>query len=142
MNFSDLLKTGSSLNPKATGRFICWFWNKYRKGCFALFSFMVILLGAYLWYHDLYQSDWSSEKIRQFNSSQNKEIEFKEKEFQRVLSEIERRKGIYDKTSDSVKDIFKPYTGEETEERLPGNSSSVPASVPANSGNSGSRGTF
>ncbi len=139
MSFNDLLKSNSLKN---IGKFFRHFWDKYRKACFIFFSLAVMLFGFYLWYKYLYQSDWSNEEKSQYISSKNKEVEFKDQEFKKVLQGIEVRRAAYEKPSELAKDIFKPYEGEEKPEEQTV-SPSVPAQSPASkSSNSATKGTF
>lgn len=113
MIIENILKLSRNLgNPKNIGKFFCDFWNNRNKLVFIIFSLIILLIGGYFWYGNIYRSGWNGEKKLQYKNAQNKEILFRENEFDAVVEEIRRKKQVYEGTSKSVKDIFEPYAGE------------------------------
>lgn len=83
-------------------------WNKYYKLVLFIFFLAVFSWGAYLWYWYLYKFSWSSEKINQYITLHDQEVKFKEGDFRKVISEIDRRKNAYNESTKSVRDILGP----------------------------------
>jgi preprotein translocase subunit SecG len=117
MNIVNFLKfKKQSFTPDNLGKSLSDFWDKHSGILFFLFSLITILLGVYLWYQNIYQSEWNSEKKNQYKSSQNKEVNFKENDFKNAIKEIERKKENYNSKLKLDKDIFIPYSAEKKEE--------------------------
>jgi hypothetical protein len=89
------------------------FWDRYSKVFFLLFSISIFSWGVYFWFQITYRSDWSSEQKKQYQNSQNKEIELKEQQFKKVIEEFERKKEIYSTSIQANKDIFASYLAED-----------------------------
>ncbi|MDO8529570.1 MAG: hypothetical protein Q7S18_02795 [bacterium] len=113
-------------NPRKIGKFCCVFWSNYSKLVFIIFSVAILLAGGYLWYKNIYQSEWSDEKKRQHKNAQNKEVIFKEKEFDDVFEEIKRKNKVYEGASKPVKDIFEPYAGDKKSSAASNNAITTP----------------
>ena len=89
------------------------FWNNHYLTLFSLFSLIVLLVGMYIWYLNLYKSDWSAERKKEYNNSQSRQVKLKEQEFKEIISGIDGKKRKYDEPVEQIKDIFVPYAGEE-----------------------------
>lgn len=116
MIIENILKLSKNLcGAKNFGRLLCAFWNSHNKLIFAIFSAVILLVGGYLWYGNIYRSGWNSEKKLQYKNAQNQEVIFKEKEFDEVIDEINRKQKAYGGISKPSKDIFKPYAEDKKE---------------------------
>jgi hypothetical protein len=102
------MKKISDINFKELGNKISLLWNKYYKLVLVIFFLIISLWGAYSWRWYLYKFKWDSEKINQYISSHDQEVKFKEENFKKVISEIERRKNAYSESAKSVKDVMGP----------------------------------
>jgi hypothetical protein len=97
---------------KGIGKQCSDIWSCHSKLLFSLFSLVILASGIYLWYQSLYRSEWSNSEKKQYIDSQSKQTELDEQGFKNVTGEIERKKELYDGTSESAKDIFAPYAGD------------------------------
>lgn len=95
-----------NFNFRELGTKVSLLWSKYYKLVLVAFFLGVSLWGACLWYGYLYKFKWNDEKINQYISSHDQEVKFKEDNFKKVISEIERRKNTYNESAKSVKDIM------------------------------------
>jgi cell division protein FtsL len=111
MNFSNF--KNNYLDFSHVAKLFSVFRDKYSKVFFLLFSAVILMLGIYLWYEDMYYSDWSSEKKEEYKKSQNKKIELKEEELKNIIKENSQRKSVYDSALKSVKNIFTSYQKDE-----------------------------
>lgn len=110
MNIKEFAKFNkASLGLKNIGRIIASYWMRYYQVIFIIIFISAAGLGLYFWYKSLYRSQWSDEEKGRYTMTQGREINLKEEEFQKVLSEIENRKNLFESEYQPVKDIFKPY---------------------------------
>jgi anionic cell wall polymer biosynthesis LytR-Cps2A-Psr (LCP) family protein len=92
-------------------------WMKSYKIIIGVYLLLTVFLGAYIWYENLYQGQWSQDKKQKFFDSQEKSVTLKEKDFTNILSEIEKRRGEYEKQPQEARDIFIPYAGYSAENK-------------------------
>jgi hypothetical protein len=107
-NFSNFEK--KCLSPKNIGKTFCSVWNNNYRLFFMVFSVALMLLGVYMWYQNIYRSEWSDEKKENYKNSQSRGVEFKEKEFKAIIEEIQRKSNNFGEMSKITKDIFQSYT--------------------------------
>lgn len=127
-NFSGNLK--NFFNPQKIINFGGRIWRDYSQLFFIFFSLFLVSYGVYFWHKSVYQSEWNADEKNQYKSSQNKEIEFKAKNFEKVINEIERKKTIYNGSSYLVKDIFKSYEKIEKDNQTTNENNSTKVSQP------------
>jgi len=114
MNISNFLKFKKDfLNSKNILKYCFDFWEKYFKVFFLLFSLVILFAGVYFWFQIAYRSDWNSDQKKQYQNSQNKEVELKEQQFRKVTEEAKRKTEIYNKPIQINRDIFASYFVEE-----------------------------
>lgn len=114
MNISNFLKfKKDSLASKNILKYCFDFWDRYFKVFFLLFSLAILFSGVYFWFQIAYRSDWNAEQKKQYQNSQNKEVEFREQQFNKVVEEVNRKKDAYDKSIQVGRDIFASYFVEE-----------------------------
>lgn len=114
MNISNFLKFKKDfLNSKNILKYCFDFWEKYFKVFFLLFSLVILFAGVYFWFQIAYRSDWNSDQKKQYQNSQNKEVELKEQQFRKVTEEAKRKTEIYNKPIQVSRDIFASYFVEE-----------------------------
>lgn len=102
------MKNILKFNSREAADKISLLWNRYYKLVLAIFFLAIFSWGAYLWYWYLYKFEWSTDRINQYISSHDQEVKFKEEDFRKVISEIDRRKNAYNESAKSVKDILGP----------------------------------
>lgn len=108
--FGFLKKTKENLfNRKKFGKFFCSFWNNHFGLFFVFFSIIIISLGSYIWYRNVYLDRWDSEEKNKYKSDKNEEADFKEQLFRNVIEMSNKRREIYEKESGTKKDIFASY---------------------------------
>jgi len=88
---------------------IAHIWQKIHMMLFFVLLFVAIVFGGYIWQQNLYGAGWSAERKQEYMNTQNKEVIFKENDFQKVLDDIQARKDENAKEYQPIKDIFKPY---------------------------------
>jgi len=103
LKFSDLKQKAGK-----AGEFAASFWMHYQQIIFITFFLIIALIGVFIWYRSLYLSAWSEEKKMQYTTSQTRDVNLREGEFQRVLNDIEKRKEVFNSEYNSVNNIFKP----------------------------------
>lgn len=86
------------------------FWQKIYKFILFILLMGVAVFGYFTWDKSLSGKGWSAEKRQEYLNSQNKRIVFKEKDFEKVIANIEARKqSIALEDKQEVKDIFKGF---------------------------------
>lgn len=96
-------------NRKKFGNFFSSFWNNHFGLFFVIFSVIIVSLGSYIWYRNVYIERWNNEKKNEYKSNKNEEVDFKEQLFQNTIEMSNKRKEIYEKESETKKDIFTSY---------------------------------
>ena len=104
-NFSSSI----NINPKNIGVSFIKVWRKIYVTLFFLILIAFIAIGGYIWRQNVYSGEWSSDEKQNYINAQNKEIIFKEKDFQEVIDDISMRINENSKEYQPIKDIFKPY---------------------------------
>lgn len=135
MNISNFLKVKKDfLASKNILKYCFDFWDKYFKVFFLLFSLAIIFAGVCFWFQIAYRSDWNIEQKKQYQNSQNKEVELREQQFNKVVEEVNRKKDAYNRNIQIGRDIFASYFIEEpikegnVQSAKPLSDSGVPAS--------------
>ncbi len=115
--FEIFKKSGrSSLKRKKFGSFFYNFWNNHFGLFFVAFSIIIVSLGSYVWYRNIYLDRWDSEEKNKYKIGKNEEVEFKEQLFQNVIDMSEKKKELYEKETEEVRDIFSSYIKIENKE--------------------------
>ncbi len=80
-----------------------------RRSHWFLFSLALALLSycGYVWYEHIYRAEWDENKKQEYLGTKEKEVIFNKDRFDRVMAELERRKGEYQKNIEDVPDIFR-----------------------------------
>jgi hypothetical protein len=113
MELGNLFKNQKkSLNLNSIGKWFCRIWDRNCGLFFFLFSLIILSFGAYYWHKNIFRSDWSEQKKIEYKSTHNKEVSFKEKEFNKVLEETGRKERLYQEESKFIRDIFQSYAVE------------------------------
>lgn len=133
MNIGNFLKFKKEyFNLKNISRVILDFWDGHSPLFFAIFSMLVLFSGSYLWYQNIYRSEWTSERKEEYKNLQSREIELKERDFKKVMEEVRRKRKVYDEEFEDSRNIFVPYIDTKKETAAnPDKTSSVPPSDPA-----------
>lgn len=84
-------------------------WQKTHILLFFVVLIIFIVIGGYVWKQSIYSGEWSNEKKQEYLNTQNKEVIFKEEDFQKVLNDISSRQDEISKTYQPIKDVFNPY---------------------------------
>lgn len=84
-------------------------WQKIHMILFFALLFAAIIFGGYVWQQNLYGKGWSAERKQEYMNTQNKSVIFKEKDFQKMINDIQARKDENSKEYQPIKDIFTPY---------------------------------
>lgn len=84
-------------------------WRRvYKLVLFACFA-AVCFFGWNIWQKSLSEDSWSDAKKQEYLNSQNTGVVFNQKNYEKVLADVELRKKESEVVSGEVKDIFKPY---------------------------------
>ena len=84
-------------------------WERYHKFLLVIIFLGLVSFGAYIWYDSFYSGAWSEDKKQQYLNSQEKSVTLKEKEFKRVLDNIDQRRKEYQGDYQQIKDVFQTY---------------------------------
>lgn len=84
-------------------------WKKTHSILLAIFFVVFILLGWRIWQQSLSGLGWTQEKKEQFMDTQNKKVEFKEKQFNEIVVKNEERKSKNIEEYGPQEDIFSSY---------------------------------
>lgn len=83
-----------------------FFWYQYYKILF-FFGFVIVLsLGGYFWYSNLYQYHWSDTQKNEFIVAHFKETVFKKKAFEQLVTDLKDRATRYQEAVSLSRDIF------------------------------------
>ena len=99
----------SKIDIKHIAEIISGAWKKIHTLLFFVFLLIFIAIGGYVWKQNVYSGEWSNARKQEYLNTQNKEVIFKENDFQKVSSDISLRKEENSKEYQPIKDIFKPY---------------------------------
>ena len=103
-------KSKNIFDPKLLGRACCNLWNSYFGLFLVFFSFIFLSLGSYVWYKNVYLEGWNDNEKSDYKINKKEETSLKEKVFDDVLANIEKRKIDYEERGAIVRDIFSSYT--------------------------------
>lgn len=84
-------------------------WQKIHMSLFFFALLIAIAIGGYVWKQNVYSGEWSNIKKQEYLNTQNKEVIFKENDFQKISEDILLRKEENTKEYQPMKDIFTPY---------------------------------
>ena len=99
----------SNFSKEKIASLIAHIWQKIHMLLFFVLLFAAIIFGGYIWQQNLYGEGWSAERKQEYTNTQNREVLFKENDFQKVLDDIQARKDENAKEYQPIKGIFKPY---------------------------------
>ena len=99
----------SNFNKEKIVSLIAHIWQKIHIMLFFILLSISIFFGGYVWQQNLYGSGWSAEKKQEYINTQNKNVIFKENDFQKILDDIQTRTNENTKEYQPIKDIFKTY---------------------------------
>ena len=68
-----------------------FFWYQHYKGMFFIGFIVVLGIGGYFWYYNLYQYHWSDQQKNEFISTHFKATIFKEKAFEQLVADLQER---------------------------------------------------
>jgi hypothetical protein len=95
--------------PEKSGDLIMRLWRKLRTVMFLIFSLAWIIPAIYVYKQSVMDASWSEEKKQEYINSQNKQVVFKEDDFNKTIADIQFRKNFNLDSYQSAKDIFAPY---------------------------------
>lgn len=84
-------------------------WKKSRKIIFLIIMLSFIFAGWNIWTKSISGSGWSQQRKQEFMDAQNKQVEFKEREFNKIKEEVESRQQKSAENLQELKDVFKNY---------------------------------
>lgn len=84
---------------------VLW-WLRNYKSIFFVALIGISIWGGFLWYYSLYYFEWSPEQKQSYISAQSKRTVLNKKEFENVLSILDRRDGTYRSEPIVLKNIF------------------------------------
>jgi hypothetical protein len=101
-------------NPKHLFKKIADFF--VHKSTFILFMIGFIFLGyvVLIWYQNIYKYEWDEVKKQEYMNNKNAGTNLNRVKFEKALKDIERRRELYDKNMENMKDIFKLEKKEST----------------------------
>ncbi len=88
-------------------------WYRYYKMMFFLGFLIVVGLGGYFWYNNLYGYSWSDEKKNEFITTHFKATVFKEKAFEGLVGNLQERMKRHEDSLVLTRDLF---SGEKLEQ--------------------------
>lgn len=83
-----------------------FFWYRYYKLMFFVGFLLVLGLGGYFWYSNLYQYRWSDQRKAEFIEKNFKATIFKEKAFHELVANLKERMRRHEKAVPLSRDIF------------------------------------
>lgn len=84
------------------------FWQKMHIWFFAFMIVIVFIAGIFIWKKNLNTSNWDEAKKQEFLKAHDKNISLNEKEFNRVIQNVQERKRYLSDTQ-SFRNIFQSY---------------------------------
>lgn len=103
------LNFGKSGKKIQLGAALAQAWKKSFKLIFFFCLMGVFIFGWQIWQKSLSGNSWSAEKKQEYLNSQNTEILFNQKNFEKVLENVEARKQASMEQAKEFRDIFKGY---------------------------------
>jgi hypothetical protein len=97
--------------PKKIASTLSWkqwmfFWYRHYKGMFFVGFLVVLCLGGYFWYQNLYQYRWSPERKKTFLEQHFKETRLKAAAFDDTVVHLEERALEHQRDTSLSQDIF------------------------------------
>lgn len=105
----DLKSKNAKLSSSDLQRILFKAWNKSRKIIFLIILLSFLAGGWAIWNQSISGSGWSQQRKQDFMNAQNKQVEFKENEFNKVKEEFESRQLKSYENFQELKDVFKSY---------------------------------
>lgn len=102
-------KVNKKMDFESVVNFAGRLWRKSRTFLFFLFLAASIFGGGFIWQQSLSGSGWSQQRKQEFMDSQNKNVEFNQKPYQKIIEQIEIRSSVIAEEYRSVKDVFATY---------------------------------
>lgn len=84
-------------------------WQKSRITFFFVLLVGSIVSGGLIWQRSLYGAGWSAERKKEFMDSQNKNVEFKQQAYLKVMEQIDEKKERNNEEYKDIKNIFTSY---------------------------------
>lgn len=81
-------------------------WYRFYKVLFFIGFIIVLGVGAYFWYSNLYQYRWSAERKKEFIETNFKATVFREKPFQQLVLDLKERARRHEEALPLTRDIF------------------------------------
>ena len=97
------LSKGKMLSLAAHG------WEKSYKAILLFLIVSAFVFGWYTWQKSLSGSVWSEQKKQEYLDSQNTAVIFNQKNFEKVVADIELRKKAVTAADNSFRDVFRSY---------------------------------
>jgi hypothetical protein len=94
---------------KKLGKGLVDFWVKSHDAVFYITFLGVSALGFYFFYIFVYKSDWNEIQKKEYSLTQEKNTDFKENQFIRLVELTEGKKKNLNSDWKSIRDIFQPY---------------------------------
>ncbi len=95
--------------PKEIGKSLANFWNNNFRIFFVIFFIIVLTIGGFFWYRNLYTDFWTQEQRNEYRQIKDESVTFKKNEFLRTLEFLEVREKAYKEDKFISRDVFKKY---------------------------------
>jgi hypothetical protein len=111
-----------------------------RRSSLILFGIGFIFLGycVYMWYQNVYNYEWDEVKKQDYMNNKNAGTSLNRVKFERALADIARRKEIYGKNLENMKDIFHLGDGQPSDQVENNQSSEIGSDQPVSADNQAS----
>lgn len=100
------LKFSPKLNQYFSWKQWLFFWYRHYKAMFFFGFLIVFCIGGYFWYQNLHQYQWSEDRKKSFLEENFKETQFKERDFESVVSRLQERADSSQTSPKLSRDIF------------------------------------
>lgn len=94
--------------PNISGRAIFLLWFRLARKFFVFLFFVVIGIGSFVWYTDVYRGEWTPEERRTYADATFKETVFNEVEFRKSVDAAKRRSDFHAEDVVVGNDFFVP----------------------------------
>lgn len=102
-------KKGNSGSGKSALVLAAKIWIKSRTILFFVLLLASIVGGGFIWQKSVSGSGWSAERKQEFMDSQDKNVQFKQQAYLKVLDQIKQREEENNRQYQPVKNIFSSY---------------------------------
>ena len=99
--------------PNISGRKLFLLWFRIARKFFVLLFFVVIGVGAFIWYEDVYRGEWTVDERRAYAESTFQETVFNEGSFRKSVEAAESRSASHAEDVVIENDFFVPLPGME-----------------------------